>query len=113
VANSGTRKRFLRVSPATAMWRPREDVNQTRMVASLGQDLPDAVLLPESLRPLDVLDLDPFLGSNALCLSAYGFAERLRELHEVVEHPDVSTVEHRRRRPRMTGRAPKKLDHLI
>jgi hypothetical protein len=49
----------------------REDVNQSRMGASLGQDLPDAVLLAKSLRPLDVLDLDPFLAARRSALAEW------------------------------------------
>ena len=50
------------------------------MSPSLGHDLADAILLPVSLRPLDVLDLDPLLCSDTLRVRANRLPERLREL---------------------------------
>lgn len=63
----------------------REDVNQPRTMATLGQDLLDAIFLPKALHALDELDLHTFLGRHTFGVSAYRLAERQRELLGVIE----------------------------
>jgi hypothetical protein len=47
------------------------------MSTSLGDDLADAILLPVSLRLLDVLDLDAVLGRDTLGVGPNRLPERL------------------------------------
>lgn len=86
----------------------REDV---RVTTSLGDDLPDAVFLPISLRLLDVLDLQPFLGSEAVNVRTNRLPERVSEERTVVEHPDVASVEQRRDRSCVADARDRPLDH--
>ena len=86
-------------------------MHQPRVVAALGDDLSDAILLAEALRLLDVLDLDAFFGSDAFGLCAYRLAKRLRELCRVVEQPDAAAIECDRHRLRMADTRQRSLDY--
>lgn len=65
----------------------REDVNESRMVSTLGQDLLDPVLLSEVL-PTDELNLEPFPSGDLLGVGADLIAKGLCPSGEV-EEPDV------------------------
>jgi hypothetical protein len=62
-------------------------------VATLGQDLLNAIFLSEALHALDELDLHAFLGCQTLGVRPNGLAERQRELLGVIEQPDASAIE--------------------
>ena len=55
-----------------------EDPDQTRVLASLPEDLMNLVLLAEALRPADEFDFQRVLGRQALGVLAQRFAQRLR-----------------------------------
>jgi len=63
----------------------REDVHQPGTVATLDQDLLNAIFLPEALHALDELDRHAFPGRYKFGVSANGLAERQRELLGVIE----------------------------
>jgi len=81
------------------------------VTAAPGDDLPDAIFLPVPLRLLDVLDLDPFLGGDAVDVSTNRLPERIGEQRSVVEHPNVASVEERLNRLRVADARDRSLDH--
>ena len=85
-------------------------MHQSRMVAPLGDDLPDAVFLAKTLRLLDVLDFHTFLRSDPFGVGTNRLTERLREPRKVVEHLDVATIEHRRHRACVTNAGQRSLN---
>ena len=75
----------------------REDVHQTGMIAALGEDLLDPILLAERLELADELDLQPGLGGQALGVGADLIAQRLGPAG-IVEQADVARSEVARHR---------------
>ena len=75
-----------------------EDVHQPGMIAALGEDLLDPILLAERLELTDELDLKPGLGSQSLGVGADLIAQRLGPAR-IVEQADAAPTEVARHRP--------------
>jgi hypothetical protein len=75
-----------------------EDVHQPRVIAALGEDLLDPILLAERLELTDELDLKPGLGGQALGVGADLLAQRLGPVR-IVKQADAAPTEVARHRP--------------
>jgi hypothetical protein len=79
------------------------------MIAALGEDLPDAILLAEGLHLPDVVDRHTRFRCHLLRVSANRVTEGMHELR-VVKQSDTAAVEHRGHRLRVADTRDRSLD---